>query len=118
MKLEVEIVKDIPEKQIKVYQDKVVYYTAVETREYTKGMGVYPYLTGELERSEVASPITGRNATYNLLSGVNYAKYVWNYKKAKWTNPKTQPQWYKNIYKKYHNRILQTAKTRASKEIK
>lgn len=118
MKLEAEIIKDIPEKQIKIYQDKVVYYTAVETREYTKGMGAYPRLTGELERTEVASPITGGNATYNLLAGVRYAKYVWNYNNAKWTNAKTVPQWYKNIYKKYHNRILHTAKTRASQEIK
>ena len=118
MSLQAKIIKDIPEKQIKKYQDRVVYYTAVETREYTKGMGAYPYLTGQLERSEVGSPITGSNATYNLLAGVNYAKRVWKYTNAKWTNTKTQPQWYINVLKKYQNRILQTAKTKASQEIK
>ena len=118
MKLEAKIVKDIPEKQIKRYEDRVVYFSAVETREYTKGMGAYPRLTGELERTEVASPITGGNATYNLLAGVDYAKYVWNYQNAKWTNTKTIPQWYANVFKKYQKRILQTAESRASQEIK
>lgn len=118
MKLEAEIIKDIPEKQIKIYQDKVVYYVAVETREYTKGIGAYPHLTGELERTEVASPITGGNATYNLLAGVEYAKYVWNYQNAKWTNTKTIPQWYTNVFKKNQNKILHTAITKGSQEIK
>ena len=118
MSLEVEIIKDIPEANIKKFQDRTVYYTAVETREYTKGMGAYPYLTGQLERSEVGSPITGSNATYNLLAGVDYAKHVWKYTKAKWTNTKTQPQWYYNVFRKYNNGILRTAQTKASKEIK
>lgn len=116
--IEVEIIKDIPEADIKKYEDRVVYYCAFLTREYTKGMGAYPYLTGELERNEVASQITGKDAEYNLLCGVDYAKSVWKMDNVNWTNQSTEPQWYKNVYRKYQKTILNTATTRAIKEIK
>lgn len=118
MKLEVEIIKEIPEKKVKMYEDRVVYNTALLTREYTKGMGAYPYLTGDLQKAEAGSPITGRNAVYNLLAGVDYAKEVWNYKNPNWTNTKTVPQWYYNVYRKYQKKILHTAQQKAIKEIK
>lgn len=118
MSLQVKIIKDIPKDKIEKFEDRVVYNTAVETREYTKGIGAYPHLTGELERTEAGSPITGGNATYNLLAGVNYAKAVYNFTKAKWTNPSTVPHWYNNVYKKYQERILNSAITKANKEIK
>lgn len=115
--ISVEIVKDIPEKQIKLYEDRVVYNCASITREYTKGMSAYPYRTGNLARSEIASSITGGNAEYNLLSGVDYAKYVWNMTKVNWTNKATMPQWYSNVYRKHQKTIQTTASDKALKEI-
>lgn len=119
MSLQVKIIKDIPKETIEKFEDRVVYNTAVETREYTKGIGAYPHLTGKLERTESASPITSSGkSTYNLLAGVNYAKKVYNYTKARWTNPTTIPQWYYNVYRKYQASILKSATTKANKEIK
>jgi hypothetical protein len=117
IEIKVEILKDIPEKQIKTYEDRVVYNCASITREYVKGSNAYPYLTGELARQEIASSITGGNAEYNLLAGVNYAKYVWKMSNVKWTNSSTEPQWYFNMYRKYGQTIQTTASDKALKEI-
>ena len=116
--INVETLKDIPEKELKIYEDKVVYYTAVETREYTKGMNAYPELSGDLKRNEIASAITGGNAEYNLLAGVDYAKYVWKMNKVDWTNKATIPQWYYNVYRKKQATILESAKQKAGADIK
>jgi hypothetical protein len=118
IEIKVDIIKDIPEKQVKSYEDRVVYNCAFITREYTKGMGAYPYRTGELARQEIASQITGSNAEYNLLSGTSYAKYVWNMTNVNWTNKSTRPQWYSNIYRKQQKTIQTTASDKALKEIK
>lgn len=115
--INVDIVKDIPKNKIKQYEDRAVYYVAVETREYTKGMNAYPELTGDLKRTEIASPVTGGNAEYNLLAGTKYAKYVWNMTKVKWTNSSTIPQWYSNVYKKHQATILESAKTKAGADV-
>ena len=118
MSLEAQIIKEIPEKQLNQFKDRVVYYTASLTREYTKGMGAYPELSGDLKRYEIASHITGGNAQYNLLAGVDYAKYVWNFNNVKWTNPNTIPKWYYNVYRQKGKIILTNASTRAMREIK
>lgn len=117
MNVEVEIIKELPKKQILGLEDRVVYNTAVLTREYTKNANAYPYLSGELQRSEIAAPITGSNKEYGLLSGVDYAKYVWKYNNAVWTNPSTQPKWYYTTYKNQSAVITQNALVRALKEI-
>lgn len=117
IEISVKIEKDIPEAQIKHFEDRVVYNTASLTREYVKGMGAYPYLTGDLERTEIASQITGGNAQYNLLAGVDYAKYVWNMTNVNWTNKGTKPQWYYNIHRKFEKTINASAIDKALKEI-
>lgn len=116
--IEVKIIKDIPKDQIDKFEDKVVYNTAVLTREYTKSASAYPYLTGELERTEVASPITGSNKEYNLLAGVDYAKYVWKMTDVNWTNNSTNPQWYYNVFRKKNQLIIQSAMNKAIGELK
>lgn len=113
MKLEVEIIKGIPKNQINQFEDRVVYNTAVLTREYTKSGAMFPYLTGKLEREEAKAPITGGNKEYNLLAGVDYAKYVWKMNNVLWTNPSTQPQWYYNLFRKKEKTIIQTAVKKA-----
>ena len=117
--MDVEIVKDIPEAQIKKFEDRVIYNTAVLTREYVKGVGGYPYLTGKLERTESSAPITkSGESEYDLLAGVDYAKRVWNYRKANWTNKATIPQWYYTAFNQKGNILLNNAIDKAKKELK
>ena len=79
MDIEVKIVKGIPSEQISKFEDRVVYNTAVVTREYVKSRNAYPYLSGKLARTEMATPILGSNKQYELTAGVDYATTVWNY---------------------------------------
>jgi hypothetical protein len=118
MNIEVKITKDIPEKDIKKFEDRTVYYAAVLTREYTKSLNAYPYLSGELARQEIRSPITGKDAEYNLLAGTRYAKIVYNFKNANWTNKSTKPQWYNSVYRQKEKTIINDAQKRAIGEIK
>ena len=78
MKIDIEIIKGLPVEQINMFEDRTIYNVAVETREMTKGFRAFPYLSGELERTEIAEPITGSNKEYGLSAGVDYAKYVYN----------------------------------------
>ena len=117
MQVEVEIVKRIPTEQIQQFEDKTVYYTAMLTREYVKGSNAYPYLSGDLQRAEIQSPILGSNKEYSLLSGVKYAKHVWNMNNVRWTNKSTIPQWYYNMYRQKGNVITAQAMVRAIKEL-
>lgn len=118
MNVEIEIIKELPKKQMETFEDKVVYNVALMTRNTTKENKFYPHLTGELERQEIASPISGSNMTYSLLSGVDYAKYVWKMTDVKWTNPQTQPQWYYNAFNKQKEILVSGAVVKALKEIK
>lgn len=117
MNAKINWIKDIPTKQINNYEDKIVYNVAVLTREFTKSSNAFPYLTGELMKNEIAVPITGSNKEYGLSAGVDYAIRVYNYKKANWTNPGTQPSWYYTVFKKNCYTIVGEAKARALKEI-
>lgn len=118
MKIDVEIIKGLPIDQIEMFEDRTVYNVAVETREMAKGLRAFPYLTGELERQEIAEPITGSNKEYGLSAGVDYAKRVYNYNKAKWTNTNTEYQWYHTVYEKNYASIVNNAREKALKEIK
>ena len=117
MNVEVKVIKGIPTQQINKFEDRVVYNTAVATREYVKGRNGYPYRTGELRRSEVASPILGSNKEYSLSGGVGYAKTVYNYTNVKWTNPSTIPQWYYNTFRQKGALLLTNAVLKAKGEI-
>lgn len=118
MDIEVKVIKGIPKEQISKFEDRVVYYTAIATREYVKGKNGYPYLTGRLQRSEIAAPILEMNKEYSLTTGVNYAKAVWNYTNVNWTNPSTMPKWYLTAFQKSGATLTLNAVLRAMKEIK
>jgi hypothetical protein len=109
MNVSIQIVKDLPIKQINQFQDKVVYNCAVNTRELTKSLRAYPYLSGKLEQNEIAAPITGSNKEYGLSAGVGYATHVWKMKNANWTNPSTEPQWYQSVFRKNGATIVNNA---------
>ena len=118
MKIDIEIIKGLPIEQINMFEDRTVYNVAVETREMAKGLRAFPYLSGELERQEIAEPITGSNKEYGLSAGVDYAKRVYNYNEANWTNPNTEDHWYEKVYEKHYASIVNNAMEKASKEIK
>lgn len=121
MKIDIEIIKDLPVEQINEFVDRTIYNVAVETREMTKGLRAYPYLTGTLERTEIAEPITGSNKEYSLGAGVDYATKVYNYDiydHINWTNPSTKYNWYVSVYDKYSDSIVSNAVAKTLKEIK
>lgn len=104
------ILADLPREQIRKFESNVVKNAATLTRERTKTSEAFPYLTGELERTEVGDDIiVSSELEYGLSAGVTYAKYVWNMENVHWTNKKTEPKWYLEIYKKHKEDILQTA---------
>ena len=117
MNIEVKIIKGLPVEQIDRFEDKVVYNTAVSTREYTKSRNNFPYLTGKLMRSEVAAPIIGSHKSYGLSSGVDYAVGVWSMRNVNWTNPNTQPQWYYKNFQLHGYGFVTEAVMKAKKEI-
>lgn len=117
MNVEVKIIRGIPKEQIDKFEDRVVYNTAVLTREFTKSRNTYPYRTGRLRSSEVAVPIIGSNKEYGLGAGVYYAKYVWDMYNVNWTNPSTKPQWYYGNFREKGASIIAGAVVKAKKEI-
>lgn len=117
MEIVFKITKDIPAKEIQNFEKKVVYNTALYTRERTKGASAFPYLTGRLERSEIALPIQGSGMEYGLGAGVDYAVSVWKKTNVNWTNSSTQPQWYYSVFKKEYASIVSQAVNTSLKEL-
>ena len=118
MEFELQWEKEIPIEQIKAFEDKTIYNMAVYTREYTKSAMAFPYLTGRLQQSEIATPIIKLDqCNYGLATGVDYATKVWNYKGVNWTNPSTQPQWYMSVLKASVDVIVMNAVQTALKEV-
>lgn len=118
MKVSVEIISGIPREQIEKFEDRVVYNTAVLTREETKSLNAFPIRTGELMRQEIAQQIIGDNMEYGLGAGVSYAPRVYKYENVNWTNKSTLPHWYYSVYNKNGAIITENAVYRALKEIK
>lgn len=117
MDIEVIVLKGIPTKEIRNFESKTLYNTAVYTREYTKSASAYPRLTGELQRTEESMSIIGNGLEYGLGAGVDYAMSVWKMNNVNWTNKSTQPQWYASIFKKQGATIVNQAVNTALKEI-
>ena len=119
MNIEIEIIKGIPEQQIEQFTDRVIYNTAVLTREETKSLNAFPQLSGTLMREELAQQIIGSNKEYGLAGGTSYAKAVYNYENVNWTNKKsTLPHWYKSVFDKSGDMIINNSITRSLKGLK
>lgn len=115
MNIEVKIIKGLPIDQINQFKDDTVYNVAVETREYAKNNKAFPYLTGKLEREEVAARVMGSDSNYSLSAGVDYAVRLYKLPSANWTNPSTQPQWYHSVFHKNKEMILAQSVVKALK---
>lgn len=119
---EFEVIRPIPEAQILQLENKIVENVAMLTRQETNNKDAFPYLTGELKRSELGDDIINiANLEYGLSAGVDYAKYVWDMPArpdTNWTNDKTEAQWYLTIYKNHTGSILQQASISAIRSVK
>lgn len=118
MNIEIEIIKGIPEQQIEQFTDRVIYNTAVLTREETKSLNAFPQLSGTLMREELAQQIIGSNKEYGLAGGTSYAKAVYDYEHVNWTNKSTLPHWYKSVFDKSGDMIINNSITRSLKGLK
>lgn len=115
----VSIPKGLPIEQIDNFVDRVVYNTALITKEETKKQEAYPFRTGLLSKTEFNSQIVGSNKEYGLIAGVDYAVDVWGYpQNTNWTNPRTQAQWYETVYKNNKEKITDQAVRKALSELK
>lgn len=114
------VVKPMPVKELNRWEDKVIFGIARATLDYTNVRHHFPYLTGELNRASMSEGVVQEKpGTYHLgARGVEYAPKVWNYKNVNWTNKQTLPQWYKSVYEKYRNEIIQDALKGAEGELK
>lgn len=115
MNIELNIIKDLPKKELQRFADLVVYESARETLALTGGN--FPRLTGDLERGAYAMGVVDLgHMTYGLGSDVDYAKYVWEMPPSThWTNPNTIAQWYYYIFRIRRDNIINQAVTAAKK---
>lgn len=102
-------IKELPEKQIRGFENEVVYRTARMTLDFT--IPHIPYRTGDLNKSSLAFGVQGQDKVYSLGAGVDYAKYVWNYDQnnTNWTNPRSYSRWFQTEFRNQKETILNNA---------
>lgn len=121
IKIQIEMPKELPVKELTQYCDDVVFNVARATLDFTNSKGHFPYLTGELNRASMAEGVVKESyATYHVgASGVNYAPAVWNYpQNTNWTNPNTYAQWFITEFKNDKELIMYQAVSRAKSKLK
>ena len=119
IKVEVEMLKDLPIKELNRYIDCTVYNIARETLDYS-GKHI-PKLSGDLEEGIAGYGVQGSNKEYTLGDDItDYSLYVWNYpqKGTKWTNPESFSQWFIKSFKKYKDSIVSKAVENGKKGFK
>lgn len=121
IKIQIEMPKELPVKELVQYCDDVVFNVARATLDFTNSKGHFPYLTGELNRASMAEGVVKESyATYHVgASGVNYAPAVWDYpQNTNWTNPNTYAQWFITEFKNDKELIMYQAVSRANSKLK
>lgn len=117
--VQVEMVKELPVKELTQYCDDVVFNVARATLDFTNTGEHFPYLTGELNRASMAEGVVKESyATYHVgASGVSYAPAVWKYpQNTNWTNKNTYAQWYVTQFKEKKELIIDKAVSMAKKK--
>lgn len=109
MQIDVSWIKELPVKEIKGFENEVVYTTARNTLDFT--IPHIPYLTGKLRNTSLAFGVKGQNMVYSLGAEVPYAKYVWNYDQdtTNWTNPRSYSKWFYTEFRNQKETILNNA---------
>lgn len=118
IKVDVEIPRELPVRELNQYVDDVVFNVARITLDFTNSKQRFPYLTGELNRASMAEGVVSEgDKTYYLgAAGVDYAPDVWEYPQStNWTNPNTYAQWYMTEYENEKERITSLAVENAKK---
>lgn len=121
IKIQIEMPKELPVKELVQYCDDVVFNVARATLDFTNSKGHFPYLTGELNRASMAEGVVKESyATYHVgASGVSYAPAVWKYpQNTNWTNPNTYAQWFITEFKNDKELIMNQAVSRAKSKLK
>lgn len=121
IKVNVEIPRNLPIRELDRYIDYTVYNIARITLDFTNSKQRFPYLTGELNRASMAEGVVAEGGkNYHLgASGVDYAPDVWEYPQStNWTNPSTYAQWYMTEFKNEKELIVKRAVENAKRGFK
>jgi hypothetical protein len=121
IKVNVEIPRNLPIRELDRYIDYTVYNMARITLDFTNSKQRFPYLTGELNRAAMAEGVVAEGGkSYHLgASGVDYAPDVWDYPQStNWTNPSTYAQWYMTEFKNEKELIVKRAVENAKRGFK
>lgn len=121
IKVEIDIPRQLPIRDLDNYIDNVVYNTARITLDFTNSKQRFPYLTGELNRASMAEGVVSDgNKTYHLgASGVDYAPDVWEYPQGtNWTNPSTYAKWYMTEFANEKEQIMNLAVNNAIRKVR
>lgn len=122
IKVEIDIPRQLPIRELDNYIDDVVFNTARVTLDFTNSKKRFPYLTGELNKASMAEGVVSDgNKTYHLgASGVDYAPIVWEYpqKGTNWTNPDTYAKWYMTEFENEKEQIMNQAVDNAIRKVR
>ena len=122
VKVDVEIPRNIPIKELNRYVDNTVFNAARITLDFAVDKERIPYRKGNLQKATEAYGVEKMgDKTYQLGvdSTVSYAKYVWDYpQKTNWTNPNTYAKWFITEYKNERELIMHRAIENAKKGIR
>lgn len=119
IKIDVEIIKDLPVDELNAYIDNTVYNIARVTLDFT-GPHI-PHLSGDMERAIASYGVQGSNKEYTLGDNItDYSQIVWNYpqNKTNWTNPRSYSKWFITEFKNQKDVIVNRAVTSAKKGYK
>lgn len=118
--VKVEMVKELPVKELAQYCDDVVFNVARATLDFTNTGNHFPEATGTLKEASLAEGVVKESyATYHVgADGADYAPIVWKYpqKGTNWTNQNTYAQWYVTQFKEKKELIIDKAVSMAKKK--
>lgn len=121
IKVEIDIPRQLPIRELDNYIDNVVFNTARITLDFTNSKQRFPYLSGDLNRASMAEGVVSEGGkTYHLgASGVDYAPIVWEYpQKTNWTNPSTYAKWYMTEFENEKEQIMNLAVNNAIRKVR
>lgn len=81
--------------------DKVTYAIARRMIDHVGELHATAYRTGEMERSMFSHGVGQDALGYYIGNFTSYAKEVYSWKDANWTNKNTRPQWFDSVWKEY-----------------
>lgn len=122
IKIQIEMPKELPVKELVQYCDDVVFNVARATLDFTNTGNHFPEATGTLKEASMAEGVVKESyATYHVgADGADYAPIVWKYpqKGTNWTNPNTYAQWFITEFKNDKELIMNQAVSRANSKLK